>query len=263
MATLQVIDRDGVSHDVECKPGLKVMEVLRELDYGVAAICGGMCSCATCHIYVDRGVGRQTSAAHVRRARPADRTFALSRELAPVLPGRNHTGACPGSKSPLPKTNRPSPNRHRKLMFLHQLDVRVRHHRWRHRRLAHLAEPQQAAHAQERLLGRAPHRPVAQARLGSLQAARRGFLPRVSDAGGRRFTGGAASRRKVSTPTWSIHPKTAICATACTLHKSMQLVVPDMKELSRRLTDAAKEREGRYDGWSRQTGRRAPTSAAV
>ena len=48
MATLQVIDRDGVSHDVECKPGLKVMEVLRELDYGVAAICGGMCSCATC-----------------------------------------------------------------------------------------------------------------------------------------------------------------------------------------------------------------------
>ena len=53
MATLQVIDRDGVSHEVEAKPGLKVMEVLRELDYGVAAICGGMCSCATCHVYVD------------------------------------------------------------------------------------------------------------------------------------------------------------------------------------------------------------------
>jgi ferredoxin, 2Fe-2S len=53
MALLQVVDRDGVSHEVECKPGLKVMEVLRELDYGVAAICGGMCSCATCHIYVD------------------------------------------------------------------------------------------------------------------------------------------------------------------------------------------------------------------
>jgi histidinol-phosphate/aromatic aminotransferase/cobyric acid decarboxylase-like protein len=33
-------------------------------------------------------------------------------------------------------------------------------------------------------------------------------------------------------------------------HKSMLLVVPDMKELSRRLTDAAKEGEGRYDGWS-------------
>ena len=38
---------------MEAKTGLKVMENLRELDYGVAAICGGMCSCATCHIYVD------------------------------------------------------------------------------------------------------------------------------------------------------------------------------------------------------------------
>jgi len=34
------------------------------------------------------------------------------------------------------------------------------------------------------------------------------------------------------------------------LHKSMLLVVPDMKELSRRLSDAAKEKQGKYDGWS-------------
>jgi 2Fe-2S ferredoxin len=53
MALLKVVDRDGVEHDVEAKTGLKVMETLRELDYGVAAICGGMCSCATCHVYVD------------------------------------------------------------------------------------------------------------------------------------------------------------------------------------------------------------------
>jgi 2Fe-2S ferredoxin len=53
MGMLKVVDRDGVEHAVEAKTGLKVMEVLRELDYGVAAICGGMCSCATCHIYVD------------------------------------------------------------------------------------------------------------------------------------------------------------------------------------------------------------------
>jgi ferredoxin, 2Fe-2S len=53
MPLLRVVDRDGVEHQVEAKTGLKIMETLRELDYGVAAICGGMCSCATCHIYVD------------------------------------------------------------------------------------------------------------------------------------------------------------------------------------------------------------------
>ena len=53
MARMTVVDRDGKEHDIEAKPGLKVMEILRELDYGVAAICGGLCSCATCHVYVD------------------------------------------------------------------------------------------------------------------------------------------------------------------------------------------------------------------
>lgn len=53
MAQITVFDRDGIEHAVEATPGLKVMEILRELDYGVAAICGGLCSCATCHVYVD------------------------------------------------------------------------------------------------------------------------------------------------------------------------------------------------------------------
>jgi ferredoxin, 2Fe-2S len=53
MARMSVVDRDGRVHEIEAKPGLKIMEILRELDYGVAAICGGLCSCATCHIFVD------------------------------------------------------------------------------------------------------------------------------------------------------------------------------------------------------------------
>lgn len=52
---IRVTDRDGTNHEVDGQAGLKLMEVLRELDYGVAAICGGMCSCATCHVYVDTG----------------------------------------------------------------------------------------------------------------------------------------------------------------------------------------------------------------
>jgi ferredoxin, 2Fe-2S len=53
MARMTVVDRDGKEHLIDAKPGLKVMEILRELDYGVAAICGGLCSCATCHVFVD------------------------------------------------------------------------------------------------------------------------------------------------------------------------------------------------------------------
>jgi ferredoxin, 2Fe-2S len=49
---VNVIDREGVVHEVEARTPGTLMETLRELDYGVAAICGGMCSCATCHIYV-------------------------------------------------------------------------------------------------------------------------------------------------------------------------------------------------------------------
>lgn len=52
MPLIRVLDRSGVEHEVAAHGGSKLMEVLRELDYGVAAICGGMCSCATCHVYV-------------------------------------------------------------------------------------------------------------------------------------------------------------------------------------------------------------------
>ena len=29
------------------------MEVLRDADMGIEAICGGQCACATCHCYID------------------------------------------------------------------------------------------------------------------------------------------------------------------------------------------------------------------
>jgi 2Fe-2S ferredoxin len=52
MAEILVTDRDGGVHRVDAREGVSLMETLRELDYGVAAICGGMCSCATCHVHV-------------------------------------------------------------------------------------------------------------------------------------------------------------------------------------------------------------------
>ncbi|HLG52647.1 MAG TPA: 2Fe-2S iron-sulfur cluster-binding protein [Steroidobacteraceae bacterium] len=52
MAEIIVTDRDGGEYRVAGRIGVSLMETLRDFDYGVAAICGGMCSCATCHVYV-------------------------------------------------------------------------------------------------------------------------------------------------------------------------------------------------------------------
>jgi 2Fe-2S ferredoxin len=53
MPLLRVIGRDGVEQQVNAPSGTSLMEPLRDLDDGVTAICGGMCSCATCQVYVD------------------------------------------------------------------------------------------------------------------------------------------------------------------------------------------------------------------
>ena len=53
MALVHVVDQAGIEHEIDARTGTKLMETLREFDFGVAAICGGMCSCATCHVYID------------------------------------------------------------------------------------------------------------------------------------------------------------------------------------------------------------------
>ena len=53
MATLHVTNRAGETHQIEAKAGATLMEILRDNDMDMEAICGGCCSCATCHIFVD------------------------------------------------------------------------------------------------------------------------------------------------------------------------------------------------------------------
>lgn len=53
MINFIAVDLEGREHTLRAKPDEKLMEVLREQDWGVAAICGGMCSCATCHVWLD------------------------------------------------------------------------------------------------------------------------------------------------------------------------------------------------------------------
>ena len=54
MPKLVVVTRDGTEKTVEADNGLSVMEVIRDAGFDeLLALCGGCCSCATCHVHVD------------------------------------------------------------------------------------------------------------------------------------------------------------------------------------------------------------------
>jgi 2Fe-2S ferredoxin len=54
MAKLVVTDMEGNTREVDAEIGISVMEVIRDNDFDdLAALCGGCCSCATCHVYID------------------------------------------------------------------------------------------------------------------------------------------------------------------------------------------------------------------
>lgn len=56
MIDLKVVKRDGTEVSIQANPGSSVMEALRDngLDE-LLALCGGCCSCATCHVYIEAG----------------------------------------------------------------------------------------------------------------------------------------------------------------------------------------------------------------
>lgn len=54
MPKLVVVNRSGVESTVEAGAGLSVMEAIRDNGFDeLLALCGGCCSCATCHIFID------------------------------------------------------------------------------------------------------------------------------------------------------------------------------------------------------------------
>ncbi len=52
MPTIVVKNRDGAESRVAAQTGISLMENIRDLDASVDAICGGLCSCATCHVFI-------------------------------------------------------------------------------------------------------------------------------------------------------------------------------------------------------------------
>ena len=54
MPKLIVVNRAGAETTVEAASGLTVMEAIRDNGFDeLLALCGGCCSCATCHVHVD------------------------------------------------------------------------------------------------------------------------------------------------------------------------------------------------------------------
>ena len=54
MPKLIVTTREGETSEIEVENGLTVMEAIRDNGFDeLLALCGGCCSCATCHVHID------------------------------------------------------------------------------------------------------------------------------------------------------------------------------------------------------------------
>jgi 2Fe-2S ferredoxin len=77
MAKLVVVNRAGEEKEVEASNGTSVMEAIRDAGFDeLLALCGGCCSCATCHVYVDPAF--------------ADKVDALSEDENDLLDSTDH-----------------------------------------------------------------------------------------------------------------------------------------------------------------------------
>ena len=60
MPKITIVEYDGETHEVDAEVGSTLMEsAVRGGVTSIIAECGGSCSCATCHVYIDEAwVGR-------------------------------------------------------------------------------------------------------------------------------------------------------------------------------------------------------------
>ena len=54
MPVINIVNREGASKKVDAATGASLMEVIRDEGFDeLLALCGGCCSCATCHVHID------------------------------------------------------------------------------------------------------------------------------------------------------------------------------------------------------------------
>lgn len=62
MSQIIVTDRSGAESEIPIRPGSSLMQLIT--DAGIAdllALCGGVCSCATCHVYIESDMADKLS----------------------------------------------------------------------------------------------------------------------------------------------------------------------------------------------------------
>ncbi len=80
MLKIIVATRGGDAKDVEATVGMTVMQIIRDAGFDeLLALCGGACSCATCHVHVDPAF--------------ADRLPPISPDESDLLDGSMHRDA--------------------------------------------------------------------------------------------------------------------------------------------------------------------------
>ena len=91
MPQLTVVSRSGEEKTVEVGAGLTVMEAIRDNGFDeLLALCGGCCSCATCHVHVDPAF--------------ADKLPAMSEDEDDLLDSSDHRDATSRLSCQLPFT---------------------------------------------------------------------------------------------------------------------------------------------------------------
>lgn len=92
MPKLIVVNRDGEESMIDVDEGLTVMEAIRDNGFDeLLALCGGCCSCATCHIQVEDG--------------PTDKLPAISEDEDDLLESSDHRGETSRLSCQIPFTN--------------------------------------------------------------------------------------------------------------------------------------------------------------
>ena len=83
---IHVTDQKGQAHIIEGTVGWTAMEAIRDANLPIKAECGGTCSCATCHVYVDEAWLARLTPRSDMEADMLDLGLRRAGELAAVLP---------------------------------------------------------------------------------------------------------------------------------------------------------------------------------